>query len=474
MSSAKSGINQVELYTGNSTQIQRGKGSKGKKFYYTEVTPLGKNRDEGIIAETYRTDAQGLNPVLVRKSIKKVGEEPIVTYGSASEDEKRNFLVGKSSLSREIVNQTNEAYNIVKNNISQISKNNAEIAGGGSGNTSSDTGETSPKPIENKSFQLDSFEIKANNRRKNYENLFYPEDIQDTSQDKIRFKMFYQYGRDLKFDLNEKDGNIFSLGKRKKGETILGSVTLPIQGGISDFNEVDYNNNATMSPVIGALSSIALDPFGALSQLGNVFDLSADQLREKLNTTASNNIINALRIYLAQSATNTQGLIPRTTGAILNPNLELLLNAPKLRSFKFSFKMSARSSTEATQIRKIIRFFKQGMTVKKSPTSLFLVSPNMFNIQYLTDGGMQHPSIGRIKECALASINTQYTPDGTYMTFDDEKRTMTSYQIDMTFIELEPLTETDYLNADHDVAGTSNFLLAPELDDFVTDSSIGY
>ena len=98
----------------------------------------------------------------------------------------------------------------------------------------------------------------------------------------------------------------------------------------------------------------------------------------------------------------------------------------------------------------------------------------MFNIQYLTDGGMQHPSIGRIKECALASINTQYTPDGTYMTFDDEKRTMTSYQIDMTFIELEPLTETDYLNADHDVAGTSNFLLAPELDDFVTDSSIGY
>ena len=473
MSSAKSGINQVELYTGNSTQIQRGKGSKGKKFYYTEVTPLGKNRDEGIIAETYRTDAQGLNPVLVRKSIKKVGEEPIVTYGSASEDEKRNFLVGKSSLSREIVNQTNEAYNIVKNNISQISKNNAEIAGGGSGNTSSDTGETSPKPIEIKSFQLDSFEIKTNDRKKDYEHLFYPEDI-SISQDKIRFKMFYQHGRDLKFDLKEKDGNIFSLGKRKKGETILGSVTLPIQGGISDLNAVDYNNNATMSPVIGALSSIALDPFGALSQLGNVFDLSADQLREKLNTKASTNIINALRIYLAQTATNSQGLIPRTTGAILNPNLELLLNAPKLRSFNFSFKMSARSSTEATQIRKIIRFFKQGMSVKKSPTSLFLVSPNMFNIQYLTDGGMQHPSIGRIKECALASINTQYTPDGTYMTFDDEKRTMTSYQIDMTFIELEPLTETDYLNADHDVAGTSNFLLAPELDDFVTDSSIGY
>jgi len=163
-----------------------------------------------------------------------------------------------------------------------------------------------------------------------------------------------------------------------------------------------------------------------------------------LNTTASTNIINALRVYLAQTATGTQGLIPRTTGAILNPNLELLLSAPNLRSFEFSFKMSARSRTEATQIKKIIRFFKQGMSVKRSPTSLFIVSPNMFRIKYLTNDGIQHPSIGRIKDCALTSINTQYAPDGTYMTFDDEARTMTSYQIDMTFTELEPLTEDDY------------------------------
>ena len=30
------------------------------------------------------------------------------------------------------------------------------------------------------------------------------------------------------------------------------------------------------------------------------------------------------------------------------------------------------------------------------------------------------------------------------MTFDDEARTMTSYNIQMQFKELEPLTETDY------------------------------
>lgn len=291
-------------------------------------------------------------------------------------------------------------------------------------------------------FTLEEIKIEAKTRQKKYENLFYPETIATSKQDRINFEMFYQSGRTIDFNLNDPEGNIFSFGSRNK-KTIEGSVTLPIQGGIQDRNEVNYRGSE-LNPVMGSLAAVSLDPIGALGQIGNVINMSADDIRSALNTTASTNIINALRVFLAQTATGTQGLIPRTTGAILNPNLELLLSAPNLRSFQFSFKMSARSRTEATQIKKIIRFFKQGMSVKRSPTSLFIVSPNMFRIKYLTDGGIQHPSIGRIKDCALTSLNTQYTPDGTYMTFDDLGRTMTSYQIDMTFTELEPLTEEDY------------------------------
>jgi len=290
-------------------------------------------------------------------------------------------------------------------------------------------------------FTLEEIKIEGT-RQKKYENLFYTETIATSKQDRINFQMFYQSGRTIDFNLNDPKGNIFSFGSRNK-KTIEGSVTLPIQGGIQDRNEVNYRGGE-LNPVMGSLAAVSLDPMGALGQIGNVINMDADDIRSALNTTASTNIINALRVFLAQTATGTQGLIPRTTGAILNPNLELLLNSPNLRSFQFSFKMSARSRTEATQIKKIIRFFKQGMSVKKSPTSLFIVSPNMFRIKYLTDGGIQHPSIGRIKDCALTSLNTQYTPDGTYMTFDDLGRTMTSYQIDMTFTELEPLTEEDY------------------------------
>ena len=308
---------------------------------------------------------------------------------------------------------------------------------------------------------LESFEIKANDRQTTYVNLYYPEDITTSKQDRVVFKMFYQSGRSLNVDLQNSQGSIFEFGERIK-TIIEGSVTLPIQGGIQDTNQVDFNG-ATLNPVQGALTAVSLDPLQIAGQIKNILDADVKDIQDALGGQVASNVINAFRVFLAQTAVGASGLIPRTTGAILNPNLELLLKAPALRSFNFTFKMSARSRTEATQIRKIIRFFKQGMSVKKSSSSLFIVSPNMFEIKYLTGEGIQHPSIGRIKNCALTALNTNYTPDGTYMTFDDDARTMTSYSINMQFTELEPLTETDYITT-------------PEGDDPIShnDSQIGY
>ena len=291
-------------------------------------------------------------------------------------------------------------------------------------------------------YAIDEIKVKGR-RRKEYENLFYPEDITTSKQDRIRFTMFYQTGSRIGFDL--RDQSPFVIGQKTR-TNIEGSVTLPIQGGIADSNQVGYNNS-TLNPVQGALAAVALNPQAALQNLINVLKGDAEDIQAAIRSDEAKNTIGALRLFLAQSAVGAQGLVPRTTGAILNPNLELILQAPQLRSFNFTFTMSARSRTEATQIKKIIRFFKQGMSVKRSDTSLFIVSPNMFRINYLTGEGRQHPSLGRIKNCALAAINTEYTPDGTYMTFDDADRTMTSYKITMQFTELEPVTEDDYLGS---------------------------
>ena len=302
-----------------------------------------------------------------------------------------------------------------------------------------------PEPTEiATNYAIEELEIEGVRKTK-YENLFYPEDITTSKQDRIRFTMFFRSGSRIGFNLEDK--NPFVIGK-KSITNIEGSVTLPIQGGIEDRNEVSYNNSK-LDPVRGALAAVSLNPQAALQNLINVLQGNAEDIQAAFRSTEAKNTIGALRLFLAQSAVGAQGLIPRTTGAILNPNLELILNSPSLRSFNYTFKMSARDPEEATQIRKIIRFFKQGMSVKRSEQSLFIVSPNMFRIQYLAGGAgnisKDHPSIGKIKDCALTAINTKYTPDGTYMTFDDEARSMTSYEINMQFTELEPLTETDYI-----------------------------
>ena len=213
-------------------------------------------------------------------------------------------------------------------------------------------------------------------------------------------------GRTITFNLSQQ--NPFSFGRRTT-TNIAGSVTLPIQGGIQDTNSVDYTESR-LNPVTGLMAAASMDPTGAAKTLLDALRSPAEDIQGALNAPETQNIINVLRVYLAQTAVGGSGLIPRTTGAILNPNMELLLNSPTLRKFSFNFRMSARSAPEATQIRKIIRFFKQGMSVKRSSSSLFVISPNIFKIAYLTGSGQTHPSIGRIKDCALTAINTQYPP----------------------------------------------------------------
>jgi|TARA_Y100000015_G_C2388546_1_gene88828 hypothetical protein len=287
--------------------------------------------------------------------------------------------------------------------------------------------------------------ITTSKRRTEYETLFYPEDIASTTQDRIKFSMKYISGnREINFDLS--NVNPLSVGIRNT-ETISGSVTLPIPGGIQDKNSVKFEGE-NMNLGQAAIAGAALNPEGAfnatVSAFNNLLDMSPKEIENALGSPQAKNIIAALRLGLAQQVSGGN-LLSRIGGGILNPNMELLFQAPTLRSFNFSFTMSARSSTEATQIKKIIRFFKQGMSVKKSDDNVFVVSPNIFNIKYLLgDSGDDHPSIGRIKDCALLDLNTTYGNGNTYMTYNDPDRTMTQYKIDMTFQELDPLTEDDY------------------------------
>ena len=137
---------------------------------------------------------------------------------------------------------------------------------------------------------------------------------------------------------------------------------------------------------------------------------------------------------IAQAAVGGSGrLLTRQTGAVLNPNMQLLFKQPQLRPFQFTFQLTPRDKQEALTVMQIIRLFKQAMAPIRSDSMLFLKSPHTFKLTYLHQE-KDHPYIGSIKECALISCGVDYTPDENYSTYDDG--VMTSYSLALAFKEI--------------------------------------
>ena len=50
----------------------------------------------------------------------------------------------------------------------------------------------------------------------------------------------------------------------------------------------------------------------------------------------------------------------------------------------------------------------------RTESNLFLLAPHTFQVHYLAKGLNEHPYIGKMKECALLSLKTDYTPENNY------------------------------------------------------------
>tara|TARA_B100000131_G_scaffold250751_1_gene244164 strand:+ start:75 stop:1400 length:1326 start_codon:yes stop_codon:yes gene_type:complete len=299
---------------------------------------------------------------------------------------------------------------------------------------------------------INSISIKGRNFRKEYAHYSYPEGLKSNKQDRIRFEQVYSEGTKITTALD-------SRSFQRKIKNIKGSVTLPIVTGIGDQNNVNWKG-ATLNPIQSTAAALALNVFEGARAGNNINEIvqsagnAFNDAKAVLATQAGDDIRSGINVYLAQQAVGAQNLLSRTTGAIANPNLELLFTGPQLREFGFTFRLSPRDAEEATQVRKILRFFKQGMSVKTSSSNVFLKAPNIFKIRYQTfntnGDEIEHPSINFIKTCALTSCDVQYTPDGSYMTYEDAYRTLTAYQLTLRFGELDPIYDSDYTELDDD------------------------
>ena len=225
----------------------------------------------------------------------------------------------------------------------------------------------------------------------------------------------------------------------------LGGVILPIPPGLTDGNTVGWGEHK-MNAIQMGLAGGALKTMNS----GEPFDTVAKEVGGAITAAQKNPAAKEMaQTYLlsqvgALGATQDQ-LMARTSGKILNPNLELLFAGPALRSFQYSFRLTARTAKEAVVIRKIIRFFKQGMAAKTGGGT-YLQTPNVFHCQFFNGSGKEHEYIGKLKMAACTSFNVNYVPDGSYMTLPNSA--MTAYEIGMGFQELDPVLDEDYEDND--------------------------
>ncbi len=252
-----------------------------------------------------------------------------------------------------------------------------------------------------------------------------------------------------------KDNDIFKLGTRNN-KNLGKTVYLPIQPQIVDNNSVRWNEG-TLNPLQIAGANIAMGTI-TNGKAGLEAALTT-ALRSISDKSTSESLKSLVALYASEQAVQAQ-LGSRLVGAVLNPNLELLFEAPTLRPFTFNFKLSPRSAEEAQIVKSIIRFFKLNMAPKTTEGNLFLKAPNVFEIRYIYGPTNEnHKGINRIKSpCALQALSVDYTPDGSYMTFDEEDEktkpeSMVSYTLSMQFMELEPVYAKDYNTTKDDEIG---------------------
>jgi len=238
----------------------------------------------------------------------------------------------------------------------------------------------------------------------------------------------------------------------KNKEIILGTIFLPIPESITDSNGVTWGEDSlnglaatalgiglkTITAESGAEAAKALTS-GTKEAVGSL--LSDDMTIQAINSNFAAMAVNALG-----GKTNATGILARQTGAILNPNMELLFGGVQLRQFSFSFDFAPRDENESIVIKKIIRAFKKSLNAKNSSTGenssgLFIKSPDVFQLTYKT-GAKNHQFLHKFKPMALLNIGVNYTGAGTYATYDNTAPVHT--KIDLTFQELNPIYSEDY------------------------------
>ena len=271
-------------------------------------------------------------------------------------------------------------------------------------------------------------------------------------------------------------------------QDLQSTIQLPMPPSIKDNNSVDFGGGsmsgfaaAIFGPTVAKfLSGEAVPDKGDENLLQSIrskatgiltgsVDLAKETLGAGFGALRNKEFrrvteLNAIAQAVAALGVNidVNQAITRTSGAVRNPNLELLFKGPALRNFSFTIRLTPRDPDEAKRIRMIIRVLKQHSAVKRNAnvfgdaeTSNFLIgTPDVFKLRYIKAKTQRDiKGLNKFKTCALTSISVDYTGEvGRFAAYEEDSQPVTTI-ISLAFTELTPLYDEDYaeFTSDDDV-----------------------
>jgi hypothetical protein len=226
------------------------------------------------------------------------------------------------------------------------------------------------------------------------------------------------------------DKNYFDYNQIKQYDKKLDGEYKPIimymPEDISTGFRGNWGGKAFSNIAAGVLRSAGAD---GLSKLDNL-STTADELIKRVPQQAGRAIIQKAVQKITGDSLSNDDIFGSISGAILNPNVELLFQGSDLRNFQLNFKLVPRNSNESVIINEICKIFKMCTLPQRDPGNVFGASnqgvtagfigvPNLCRVSFMK-GGDVHPVLPIYKMCAITQVDVNYTPDGVYATYGDD------------------------------------------------------
>ena len=290
--------------------------------------------------------------------------------------------------------------------------------------------------------QFRTAQNEARRTRQNYDTLTagnvpadilrYPQDVALGETDYVLFE-FYEYKPP--FQGISKDTNQGGLAQYNQSATDAAfyektsgvpSVVLYMPEDISTGYKANWSGKS--------FSNVGRDIIGTvgsnLKELPGNFEKTANTMMNQAIPMGSTALIQATISKITGEQLERNDILGSTRGVILNPNVELLFGGIDLRNFQLNFKLVPRKQEEAVMNKKIIDSFRKAMLPRfalgnelnfssaEATSRNYIKVPNVCKVSFMR-GGSVNTDVPQYKMCAITEVDVNYTPDGTYATYQD-------------------------------------------------------